>query len=50
MTKGIKKAKSLLAIHMSGNNMCTELHFFIREALGIALDERKDNVIIETNH
>ena len=42
----MKKAKSLIAIHMSGNNMNVESVMYIRDLLRINEDERKEIPII----
>lgn len=49
-SKGIKKAKSLIAIHMSGNNMNVESVMFIRDMLSINKDERKEIPVINQIH
>ena len=50
ITKGVKKAKSLLSFHLSGNNISADTLFFIRKALNIQIDERKENQLIIANH
>ncbi len=48
--KGVKKAKSLIALHMSGNNMNIESIMFIRELLHIQEDEKKEIPAINQVH
>jgi hypothetical protein len=45
-SKGVKKAKSLISIHISGNGMNLESVMFIRNNLGINIDEKKEFSII----
>jgi len=48
--KGVKKAKSLIALHMSGNNMNMESIMFIRELLHIQEDEKMEIPAINQVH
>jgi hypothetical protein len=49
-SKGVKKAKSLISIHMSGNGMNLESIMFIRNILSINIDEKKEIPIINQIH
>jgi hypothetical protein len=49
-SKGVKKAKSLISIHMSGNGMNLESVMFIRNILSINIDEKKEIPIINQIH
>jgi len=48
--KGIKKAKSLVALHISGNNMNIETLLFIKEVLNINTEEKRENTAITNCH
>lgn len=49
-SKGVKKAKSLIAIHVSGNNMDVEAIMFIRNTLKINKDDKKELPVINQIH
>jgi len=50
VAKGVKKAKSLVSVHLSGNLMNIETILFIREVLNINLEERRENTAITSCH
>jgi hypothetical protein len=50
MSKGIKKSKSLLAFHISGNGLGMEILLYIRDILRVQFEEKKENVAMTTNH
>ena len=49
-SKGVKKAKSLIAIHVSGNNMNVESVMFIRDILKIITEEKREIPVINQIH
>jgi adenine-specific DNA methylase len=51
VSKGVKKAKSLVALHMSGNEMNIETLLYIREILNINFeDNKRENTAIAGCH
>ena len=50
ISKGVKKAKSLVALHLSGNLMNIETLLYIREALNINVEEKRENPAITACH
>ncbi len=50
MNKGVRKAKSLLAFHISGNQLNMETIIFVKETLKIVPDDRKENATINNCH
>ena len=50
VAKGVKKAKSLVSVHLSGNLMNIETVLFIREVLNINIDEKRENTAITGCH
>jgi len=41
--RGVKKSKSLLSLHMSGNNISIETYLFIRDTLGVIYEGKQEN-------
>lgn len=50
VAKGVRKAKSLLSFHLSGNEMNKETLIFIMDQLRIVYDEHKQIPQINLNH
>lgn len=50
MNKGVNKAKSLVAFHISGNLLNAETVIYIKETLKIINDDRKENATIDNCH
>lgn len=48
--RGVKKSKSLLSLHMSGNNISIETYLFIRDTLGVIYEPKQENSNIEQCH
>lgn len=50
INKGIKKSKSLLSFHISGNGLSVDTLIFIKDSLNVDYEEKKENVVMSTNH